>query len=533
MNAVRKATAVAASVLMSLALALAPAAAQAGTQTPSRAARAPRGGETWSYVHLFLDAAIYNGYGCDNFGSDNACSGNLGGGTTTSPWDGGTGTARWLAPGDGKLYVGFFKYGDYLSGWMPGGGSDRFVVTSGHMAFAGDNNVVSGDDPNKRPSPAIPGNPADQGAPLWIGVRSHTNFLGVHIGYYFDVRGWVRNASEAVHPVRPRPVGPPQFTGGTFKPSVGSGFDADSIAQEFIDLAKDPVKNFVLDQLGFGTPSELDVLKARIDALDAHLTKIGEQLNAAIAGLNFDEAIRAANTKIEALEATFDQYIKALINDVIDVKKAQAAGDKTAEATAMAKYDTDKKAFVNLDGASTFGSRAKALHLLFQPGSGATGLIAAFGDKLLANQRYLTREDSLRQDAVYNQYEEYQALASWLTCEWDLARDHPELCQEVVTKFIKDTTDQRDPKLAGSLPPDLPAGVVLDRGPYDAKHITSLNKPLLTSAATSTGSVRRAFWQRTPISLRTRSPTSCKRPTPPSSGDSRTGTCQARTRSYR
>jgi hypothetical protein len=370
-------------------------------------------------------------------------------------------------------------------------------VTSGHMPFAGNDNVVSGDDPNKQPSAKIPGDPADQGAPLNINVVSKPK------GYYFDVIGWVRTASSAAPSAPkpwPHPVGPPQFTGGTFEPAVASGFGADSIAEEFIDLAKDSAKNFVLDQLGLSTASDLADLKARIDAVDAHLTKIAEQLNAAIVGLNFDEAIRDANSKIESLKATFDQNIKPLIDDVIDVRKAEADGDKAAEATARARYEADKQAFVRLDGANTFGSRATALHLLFQPGSGATGLMTAFGDKLLTKQRYLTFADSQRQDAVYTKYEEYQALASWITCEWDIARDHLKICTDtVIPDFMSYTTDQRDPKLAGSLPPDVPAGVVLDRGPSDAQDISSLHKSLLTSPATSPASIRWAFWQETPI----------------------------------
>jgi hypothetical protein len=485
--------------------ALLPASANALSHQSHR----PRGAnDTWHYVHFDMKGAQYSGYGCDDFGSQNKnCLSSLPAILDMDgrpAWRGERAAARWWR-GSGRLYVGFFGGEHYLSGWMPVGNSERFNMTDGHLAYAGDDNVVSGNDPNKPASEALPGNPKDQGAPLFIRVSAYTNGFPfyVHLGYTFDIRGWVRKAdvgsSKSVSPCRRRRRPPrcrPAFTAGKVQPASIRGFSPDSIAEYFLDLAKDEAKNFVLDKLGIGTKlSELEQLKKRLDQVDEHLNQIGAQLNAAIVGLNFDEAIRSANTKIESLESVFRHNLKPILTDVIAVNKAREAKDKAAEETALQKYNTDRKKFADLDGANTFASRANALHLLFQPGSTATGLVTAFGNKLLATRRYLTVADSKLQDAVYTKYEEYQALAEWITSEWDIANGHPDLVAENVKEFKDYTSAQRDPKLAGSLPPDLPVGVVLDRGPYQAKDITSLNKSLLTSPVP----IRSAFWQQTPI----------------------------------
>ncbi|MGH3393828.1 MAG: hypothetical protein ACRDPO_03985 [Streptosporangiaceae bacterium] len=59
-----------------------------------------------------------------------------------------------------------------------------------------------------------------------------------------------------------------------------------------------------------------------------------------------------------------------------------------------------------------------------------------------------------------------------------------------IAAFATDITQQRDPLVKGGLPPAIPAGVVLDRGPYDGKTITSTDKTMLTYSRTYD-----AFWQ--------------------------------------
>src|SRR5436305_505629 len=130
---------------------------------------APRAAPQWKFVHFYLKGGIWDGYGCDDFGSNGNCYSPTDysrGPTVSTVDDRGAGSARWLAPGDSKLYFGLFHNDDYVSGWMPGGKSNRWCVTSGHLAsLFGDDNVVSGCDPSKQPSPQKA--ESSQGAPLY------------------------------------------------------------------------------------------------------------------------------------------------------------------------------------------------------------------------------------------------------------------------------------------------------------------------------------------------------------------------------
>lgn len=259
--------------------------------------------------------------------------------------------------------------------------------------------------------------------------------------------------------------------------------DSDSIASFFLSLAKDPAKNFIMDKIGLETTSsQLRELSAKLDAIQQQLTAFQTQVTALIAQLSLTTAVLEANRAVGGLPTFYRDHFAVLGTDLVNLKAAQEATppNPARVATAMAQYATDKQAFITSADALNLNGRIDAIHKAFEPGAGATGLMRAVGESLLAKKQYLTRTDSDNERSIYVYYEENQALAGWLTCEWEIARGHAELVPTVVKEFTDDVAAQRNPGTPNGVPPLLPAGTLLDRGTDPSKITNSRNKLLFT-----------------------------------------------------
>ncbi len=257
--------------------------------------------------------------------------------------------------------------------------------------------------------------------------------------------------------------------------------NGDSIASFFLNLAKDPVKNFVMEKLGFETTSsQLRDLASKLNALHDQLNEFEKRVTGLIVDLQLTAAVTEANHAADGLGTFYLQYFSVLGTDLVNLKAAQDKGDTQEIATALKQYNTDKDQFVSTAANRGLDARILQLRHAFDPGSGATGLLKAVGTSLLQRHQYLTPADSDTERAIYVYYEENQALAAWMTCEMDIARNHLELVQPVVTEFEAAVAAQRNPDTPNGLPPLLPKWTMLDRGTNQATYLDSRNKMMYT-----------------------------------------------------
>jgi hypothetical protein len=264
----------------------------------------------------------------------------------------------------------------------------------------------------------------------------------------------------------------------------------DSIASFFLNLAKDPAKNFIMEKLGFETTSsQLRDLASKLNALHDQLNEFEKRVTGLIVDLQLTAAVTEANHAADGLGTFYLQYFSVLGTDLVNVKVAQDKGDAQEIATALKQYNTDKEVFVSTAANRGLDARILQLRHAFDPGSGATGLMKAVGTSLLQRHEYLTPADSDTERAIYVYYEENQALAAWMTCEMDIARNHLELVAAVVTEFEQAVAAQRNPDTPNGLPPLLPPHVMLDRGTNPATMLDSRNKAMYTDTR-----VNQAVW---------------------------------------
>jgi hypothetical protein len=266
--------------------------------------------------------------------------------------------------------------------------------------------------------------------------------------------------------------------------------NGDSIASFFLNLAKDPAKNFVMEKLGFETTSsQLRDLAAKLNALHDQLDAFEKRVTGLIVDLQLTAAVTEANHAADGLGTFYLQYFSVLGTDLVNLKVAQDKGDPQEIATALKQYNTDKEVFVSTAANRGLDARILQLRHAFDPGSGATGLMKAVGTSLLQRHQYLTPADSDTERAIYVYYEENQALAAWMTCEMDIARNHLELVAAVVKEFEEAVAAQRNPDTPNGLPPVLPKWTMLDRGTNPATMLDSRNKSMYTDTR-----VNQAVW---------------------------------------
>ena len=124
--------------------------------------------------------------------------------------------------------------------------------------------------------------------------------------------------------------------------------NGDSIASFFLNLAKDPVKNFVMEKLGFETTSsQLKDLASKLNALHDQLNEFEKRVTGLIVDLQLTAAVTTANTAAEGLGTFYLQYFSVLGTDLVNLKAAQDKGNAEEIAAALKQYNTDKDQFVS------------------------------------------------------------------------------------------------------------------------------------------------------------------------------------------
>ena len=346
-------------------------------------------------------------------------------------------------------------------------------------------------------------------------------------------RGKLRISAGPVRRLRPRQAVAADSARAEAWRVQGPWWTATRSPRFFLNLAKDPAKNFVMNKLGIATTeSQLHDLANKLDALQLQLTALEQRVTGLITQLGLTEAVREANHATDGLDTFYRDYFAVIGTDLYKLKQAQdrVPPDPAAVKKEMDQYESDVRTFISTANSRGLNERITTIKHVFEPGSGATGLMRAVGESLLQKHQYLTPADSDEERSIYVYYEENQALAAWMTCEWQIARGHPELVPSVVREFEQAVEVQRNPDTRNGLPPLLPRWVMLDRGTNPATILDSRNKMMYFGTH-----VLNAIWPSRPARNSPRTtPSRSRRPWPTStrqaSKASGTGRCPRRPR---
>jgi hypothetical protein len=267
-------------------------------------------------------------------------------------------------------------------------------------------------------------------------------------------------------------------------------FGGDTAAKFLFDLAKDPLKNFVMDQIGLTTTSsQLKRIEAKIDALSQQLNEAEKRLSRQTAELAFQvryDNLRVYTNSVKSLVGDKFVPVAATVTKVKEISEHKPI-DYIALASAVADYNTHRLDFLQAVNTSTVLTKTNDIHDLLQPDLG-DGFLFQYGQLIMAAHRELTTADSQRVIDFYEFAEEYQAFATWMAVEGFLALGGTSLprIQPTLDHFFEISRRQRDGGVKNGLHAPIPTGVVIDRGPdpVDIKAYTTANKTMFAYAGT-------------------------------------------------
>ena len=111
------------------------------------------------------------------------------------------------------------------------------------------------------------------------------------------------------------------------------------------------------------------------------------------------------------------------------------------------------------------------LHAALVPNAPRLSVLAIYG-KVLMSKRFLNTDDSEKLLALYTEFAEVRALATWMAAEfWASQPESPEVLTEVLDTYVATTARER-----ANLPQRIPPGVVVDLGSTSAE--TTDGKPM-------------------------------------------------------
>jgi hypothetical protein len=267
-------------------------------------------------------------------------------------------------------------------------------------------------------------------------------------------------------------------------------FGAGTVADFLFSLAKEPLKNFVMDQIGLPTSGEaIKRLEGKVDALrklvEANQVRITAQVAEFQAQTRLDYL---KDLEIELLDFYTEKYIP-LVASAAKVKEAEGREpyDATAVSTALESFNKQKWG-VFLANAATIKltTLAQKIHARLQPDTGE-GILRQYGRIVMIAHRELTTPDSQRVIGMYERFEELQALATWMSIETYLATGGAsvDLIGPKLQTLSGWIASQRDGFAPNGLHAPIPDGVVIDRGPdADANTYTTVGKSMFANAGT-------------------------------------------------
>ena len=266
-------------------------------------------------------------------------------------------------------------------------------------------------------------------------------------------------------------------------------FGADTVAKFVFDLAKEPLRNYIMDQLGLPTTSsQLKELGRKIDALRAQVAAAEVRISAQVQELKAQTRLDFLADVAVDLTSLQRDYFLPLVDAVTKVKEVEEKKpvDQEARAKAILNYDEHKNSFKRRATIIGVEGLVEKIHNRLQPRDGE-GVLRDYGRLIMVAHRELTPADSQRVIGLYEFLEDVQALAAWMTAEKFLAisGSSTDLIKPSMDRFLAFTASQRDGGLPNGLHAPIPNGVVIDRGPdANAATYTTANKPMFASAGT-------------------------------------------------
>jgi hypothetical protein len=226
------------------------------------------------------------------------------------------------------------------------------------------------------------------------------------------------------------------------------------------------------------TLRKLEAMKEQLDDISKRI----DEVSASIANLTTEFREGAFNQKLEALcaiaadqRAVFKRYAVAIRSGVklgtmlltnpemADVKPV--GGESPREAAITAKQD-----FYNFyNSGPRVETSIDALRAALVPKGEQQTIFKLYG-KVLLTHRFLTTADSEALRALYPEFANVRALASWMAAEfWAGKKQAPEV-NEVLQSFLTDTKEAET-----MLPRKIPPGVLVDLGDAAGKSETAKN----------------------------------------------------------
>lgn len=253
------------------------------------------------------------------------------------------------------------------------------------------------------------------------------------------------------------------------------------VGGKFADAAGGKVAGFVVNSLFSGlfpdpTSQKLDEISGQLNQISAQITEVQKQ----VADLSVDikdESVRADLREINNYVADLRQlYDEAFVPMVTCAKRVAEAKEQGADSTeALAKLEQAKQYFYHRYDSSPAGSVAAKIHTYLVPGP--LSILAAKGRALLAENRYLTSDQSAELRSLYQGLSDQEALGIWMQAE-RFSVANPSVVKQLDAKYLGPqgwvATE------SANLPPMIPEGIVVDTSKTQGKTTNNATMWMLT-----------------------------------------------------
>jgi hypothetical protein len=261
----------------------------------------------------------------------------------------------------------------------------------------------------------------------------------------------------------------------------------DAIVKALAGFAVDKGAGFVLGKIGLA--SLVDPASGKLDALKAQLDQIAQQITVlqastdnvftALKQLSLDTKLQYLRDLVINAKTLFGNYYVAMvgaIEPVVAAKRTDPSCATTACQKAQSDFDELRKQFLDQfqggGGVALAGTNTK-IHESLLPSDPGQSVLSAYGDLLMAKNRFHTPAQSSALRQLYTTFADWEALATWMKAEWIAATRAAQL-----PKLIEDEIVGYGNAETAALPPKIPDGAVIDLGPNASTRTSTRNKPM-------------------------------------------------------
>ncbi len=256
---------------------------------------------------------------------------------------------------------------------------------------------------------------------------------------------------------------------------------------------------FVFRKIGLADLLNPDPTQVKLEEIRQQLVLVSNQITTVQASvdqisrdlqqLKLDQAYSNVQAPIANTQYVFNYSFVPVLNAAIAVQKATPA----AREAAIKTLDEKKADFLADFNSYQLGSAGSLIHNALSPNGVSTSIINAYGRVLMANDRFVTTQQSEVLADLATVFTEYEALAVWMKAEYTAAKN-PDLLPGLITTEIDGwhTTE------TGSMPPVIPDDAVVDLGAIASTTTSTANRPMWVpqrQAAANTGNLPAFTWR--------------------------------------